>query len=122
MSDFNNDKINNKPANASLNINFKGKKSNDPAKEIVASTDALSKEIGLEKDPAQVLGRSQVHGKKLSFEGKLYDNIANDLDFLNQNPQIVKKSDIFFEKAYNVTNDYSQAVTAQSDFVQEFGS
>jgi hypothetical protein len=102
---------------ANYNTSFKGaEKAANP--EPITEKNIIN---DLRNDPKNSLGRSQIKKTKIDsipFNGGMALNIKKDLETLRNNPTLVAKSDLMFEK--NLKHGYDKAAVSQIDFVNEF--
>lgn len=99
-------------------------------KNVESNEKPLNKEIGLERDPVQFLGISQIqknNPKLESFLGndEMAASVAKSLEVMEKNPQLVFGSDRIFEAVYNDSNKkgdslaYEKALIAQIGLVED---
>lgn len=122
MTEINNSGMN----NVNNNANFSGKKKGEEQNASPQINEKPEKNINeLRNVPSDFLGRTQVKFKNTtSFEGSKEDNFKNDLEFFKNNPDLVAKSNMFFERSLDSNQDdkdaYSKAVALQRAFITEF--
>lgn len=121
MAEIRNNGLNS--VNQVKNLKFKG---NQPALEKAADESKQINDLG--NNPADMVGRTQVKKYEApSFNGqaldpKLIQRLSGDISKLDQNPELVKKSDLVFQGALDKGYSYEDAVKMQNEFVNELSS